>query len=221
MLEPGPGSNKCPSGILMLEPRRRRPSPSNSAAWLRAAGLPLLGREATLQRLALAMIPGPPGAFITSPEPPGLERWELWGLWERRAQNREACIAAVKRSGDYLAVARHFARPATPDPRQEEVSKRAWQKSARQWRMDLKALADRGLDARAHDEPLRVPCTLPMYVDLPASADDGVVFAPAPEEPLRVPWPSERERRRSRSPVGANEDRVGRKGGEWERGSEI
>ena len=44
-----------------------------------------------------------------------------------------------------------------------------------------------------------------MYVDLPVSAD-GVAFAPAPDEPLRVPWPPERERRRSRSPRGANEE---------------
>ena len=213
MLEPGPGSNKCPSGTLMLEPRRCRPSPSNSAVWLQAAGLPLLVREATLQRLPLAMI-------RPSPEPPGLERRDLW--WESRYQHRENCVAAVKRSGFYLAVAGHFARPATPDPRQKELPRRAFERGMRQWRMDLKALAASGLDARAHDEFLRVPLTLPMYVDRPVWADDDcVVFAPAPEEPLRVPWPSERERRRSRSPVGANEDRVGRKGGEWERGSEI
>ena len=76
--------------------------------------------------------------------PPGLCAWEEW---ERRAQHREACIAAVKRSGDYGAVAQHFARPVTPDPRQPEVSKRAWEKSVRQWRMDLKALAADGLAA--------------------------------------------------------------------------
>ena len=63
---------------------------------------------------------------------------------ERRAQHREACIAAVKRSRDYGAVARHVARPATPDPRQADVSKRAWEKSVRLWRMDLKAFAARG-----------------------------------------------------------------------------
>ena len=141
--------------------------------------------------------------------PPGLYAWEEeCELWERRAQHREACIAAVKRSGDYGAVARHYARPATPDPRQAEVSKRAWEKSVRQWRMDLKALAAGGLGAAGaagDDEPLRVPCTQPMYVDLPVSAD-GVAFVPAPDEPLRVPWPSERERRRSRSPVGANDE---------------
>ena len=96
------------------------------------------------------------------------------------------------------------------------MSRRAFEKIVRKWKVDLKAFAASGLDARAHDEPLRVPLTLPMYVDLPVSADDGVVYAPATEEPLRVP-----ERRTSRSPVGANEDRVGRKGGEWERGSEI
>ena len=139
--------------------------------------------------------------------PPGLCAWEEW---ERRAQHREACIAAVKRSGDYGAVAQHFARPVTPDPRQPEVSKRAWEKSVRQWRMDLKALAADGLaaagsgGAAGSDEPLRVPWpSEPMYVDLPVSTDD-VAFVPVLDEPLRVPWPS--ERRRSRSPCGANEE---------------
>ena len=139
--------------------------------------------------------------------PPRLE--DEYELSERRAQHREACIAAVKRSGDYGAVTRHFARPATPDPRQADVSKRAWEKSVRQWRMDLKALASGGLasaGAAWADGPLRVPSVPPMYVDLPVSAD-GVPFAPAPNEPLRVPCPPERERRRrSRSPCGADEE---------------
>ena len=101
--------------------------------------------------------------------PPGLEE-EDPAIWERRAQHREACIAAVKGSTDYIAVARHVARPATPDPRQADVSKRAWEKSVRQWRMDLKAFAAGGLAAAGTawaDGPLRAPNTPPMYVDLP------------------------------------------------------
>lgn len=143
--------------------------------------------------------------------PPGLCAWDEW---ERRAQHREACIAAVKRSGDYVTVAQHFARPSTPNPRQAEVSKRAWEKGVRQWRMDLKALAGGGLAAAGSagaagvGDPLRVPCREPMYVDLPSVPLDDVAFIPVEDEPLRVPWPSERERerRRSRSPCGANEE---------------
>ena len=143
--------------------------------------------------------------------PPGLQEYcEVVDQerQERRALHREACIAAVKRSRDYGAVARHVARPATPDPRQADVSKRAWEKSVRQWRMDLKAFAAGGLAAAGTawaDGPLRAPNAQPMYVDLPVSAE-GVAFAPFPNEPLRVPWPPERERRRSRSPCGANEE---------------
>ena len=89
------------------------------------------------------------------------------------------------------------------------MSKRAWEKSVRQWRMDLKAFAAGGLAAAGTawaDGPLRAPNTPPMYVDLPVWAD-GVAFVRAPAaEALRVPWPPERERRRSRSPGGANED---------------
>jgi len=130
---------------------------------------------------------------------PGTPDDASWDEWERRAQHREAGIAAVKRSGDYVAVAQHFARPSTPDPRQAEVSKRAWEKRVRQWRMDLKALAGGG-------EPVRVPCREPMYIDLPSVPQDDVAFAPVEGEPLRVPWPSERgrERLRSQSPSGAN-----------------
>ena len=144
--------------------------------------------------------------------PPGLCAWEEW---ERRAQHREACIAAVKRSGDYAAVAQHFARPVTPDPRQPEVSKRAWEKCVRQWRMDLKALVADGLAAAGSagagrvDESLRVPWPSelgqPMYVPLPAWMDEAALVSVL-DEPLHVPWPSERARRRSRSPVGANEE---------------
>ena len=56
-------------------------------------------------------------APVTTP-PPGLRAWEER---ECRAQHREACIAAVKRSPDYIAVAQHLARPETPDPRQPEA----------------------------------------------------------------------------------------------------
>ena len=148
--------------------------------------------------------------------PPGLCAWEEW---ERRAQHREACIAAVKRSPDYIAVAQHLARPLTPDPWQPEVSKRAWEKSVRQWRMDLKALVTDGLAGAAagsagagrvdEPEPLHVPLPSdqPMYVTLPpASIDEEEAaflasFIAVLDEPLHV-----HERRRSRSPAGANEE---------------
>ena len=145
--------------------------------------------------------------------PPGLEPWDEW---ERRAQHREACIAAVKRSGDYGAVAQHFARPVTPDPRKPEVSKRAWEKWVRGWRMDLKALARDGLAASSSggaagsDDPLRVHWpSEPMYIDLPDDFADAVIpddFAFGQdvvqqflrEEPLHVPWRSEQRARARR-----------------------
>ena len=149
--------------------------------------------------------------------PPGLCAWEEW---ERRAQHREACIAAVKRSGDYAAVAQHFARPVTPDPRQPEVSKRAWEKCVRQWRMDLKALVADGLAAAGsagagrvdEPEPLHVPLPSelcqPMYVTLPPASidEEEAAFIAVLDEPLHVHLASEGERRRSRSPAGANEE---------------
>ena len=139
--------------------------------------------------------------------PPGLCAWEEW---VRRGQHRVACIEAVKRSADYIAaVAQDRARPETPDPWQPEVSKRAWEKSVRQWRMDMKALVADGLAGRADDEPLRVPwpseLSQPLYVPLPASLDEAA-FVSVLDEPLHAPWPSERVRRRSRSPHGANEE---------------
>ena len=139
--------------------------------------------------------------------PPGLCAWEEW---VRRGQHRVACIEAVKRSADYIAaVAQDRARPETPDPWQPEVSKRAWEKSVRQWRMDMKALVADGLAGRVDDEPLRVPwpseLSQPLYVPLPASLDEAA-FVSVLDEPLHAPWPSERVRRRSRSPHGANEE---------------
>ena len=131
--------------------------------------------------------------------PPGLCAWEEW---VRRGQHRVACIEAVKRSADYIAaVAQDRARPETPDPWQPEVSKRAWEKSVRQWRMDMKALVADGLAGRADDEPLRVPwpseLSQPMYVPLPASLDEAAFFLSDLNEPLHVPCLSER---------GANEE---------------
>ena len=141
--------------------------------------------------------------------PPGLCAWDEW---ERRAQHREACIAAVKRSVDYVTVSQHSARPPTPNPRQAEVSKRVWEKCVRQWRMHLKALAP-GPVAAGVCERVRVPWRVelhrePMYIDLPSVPPDDVAFVPVDDQPLRVPWPSqmERGRVRSRSPCGANQE---------------
>ena len=86
--------------------------------------------------------------------PPGLLPEEEW---ERRRVHREACIAAVKRSDPYRAVAQHPARPLSPDPRRPEVSKRAWEKSVRHWRMKLKALA---ADVQG---PMHVVATSPWF----------------------------------------------------------
>lgn len=65
----------------------------------------------------------------------------------QQLQHREACIAAIKRSGDYVDyVAQHFARrPLTPNPRQAQVSTRAWEKSVFQWRKDLRQPSAEGV----------------------------------------------------------------------------
>ena len=136
--------------------------------------------------------------------PPGLPAWEEW---VRRGQHRVACIEAVKRSADYIAaVAQDRARPETPDPWQPEVSKRAWEKSVRQWRQDIKALVADGLAGRVDDEPLRVPrpseLHKPMYVPLPASTDEAAFIAVL-DEPLHVHVEGLVQ---SRSPAGANEE---------------
>ena len=70
------------------------------------------------------------------------------------------------------------------------------------------ATARSGDAARVGDEPMRVPCRGPMYAhaELPPMSVDDVAFIPVLDEPLRVPWPSERERRRSSGRGGANEE---------------
>ena len=112
-------------------------------------------------------------------------------------------------------MAQHFARPVTTDPRQPELSKRAWERSVRQWRMDLKAFVADDLAAAGFagvgrvDESLRVPWRSepgqPMYVAVQVSLDE-VAFISVLDEPLYVSWPSERAWRRSRSPVGTNDE---------------
>ena len=85
-------------------------------------------------------------APLTMPRPTRraqqLQHREAISVATRRAQllHREACIAAIKRSGDYVDyVSQHFARrPLTPNPRQAQVSTRAWEKSVCQWRKDLR-----------------------------------------------------------------------------------
>ena len=65
----------------------------------------------------------------------------------QQLQHREACIAAIKRSGDYVDyVAQHFARrPLTPNPRKAQVTKRAWETSVFQWRKDLRQPSAEGV----------------------------------------------------------------------------
>ena len=126
--------------------------------------------------------------------------WEEWRLREHRCQHREAIIAVVKRSPDYVAVAtRGGARPPTPDPRNEEISKRSFEKLVKQWRTDLKeeALAAGGL-AVVHppgvfvvgvDLPVREGGGIqPRYVDPPAWGEGMRAVAPPPGQPLRVPF---------------------------------
>ena len=127
---------------------------------------------------------------------------------ESRVWHREACIATVKRSIDYEAVAEYSARPTTPDPRQADVSKRVWQKSVQQWRIRLKALTpgDRVIpDAVSPDGFRHTSNTSSVCIHLPLSAD-SVTYSLAPEEPLRVPRPSDRQRPSNRSRRGVNEE---------------
>ena len=73
--------------------------------------------------------------------------------WERTAQNREAHIAQVKLKADYVAVARHPRRPPTPNPRQQGITKRPWEKLMREWCFLLKGLA-REIGARTDTDDL-------------------------------------------------------------------
>ena len=126
------------------------------------------------------------------------------------------CIQAVKKSDVYYqAVQRRVARPVTPDPWQP-MSKRAWEKRGRQWRMELKALAA--------DEPPRVPWPLllasppmnapihvgPQAARAPVPGDPMYVHLPEPEEdepqPQRLPGPGGLRGRSRSPPCGPNKD---------------
>ena len=78
---------------------------------------------------------------------------------------------------------------------------RAWERSARQWRMDLKAFVADGLVAAGFagvgrmDESLRVSwhseLGQPSYVYVPVQASlHELAFISVLDEPLHVPWPS-------------------------------
>ena len=66
--------------------------------------------------------------------------------WARRHRKRCTGVDAVKRSADYIAaVADPGAnRPATPDPWDRTLNKRAWEHGMQSWRADLAAVAANG-----------------------------------------------------------------------------
>ena len=66
--------------------------------------------------------------------------------WERKQQKREAAVAACKRSEEYhkwermrseRLVPLHDVREE-PDPMDQSISKRAWEKQVRHWRNDIR-----------------------------------------------------------------------------------
>ena len=131
---------------------------------------------------------------------------------------RQGSIEAFKAGHCYQSLCHRSDRPATPDPWTGEP-KRRWEKRLRAFRMWFTAQSAEGDqaalsqgDARAGEgsggdsgaqEPRRVSgLTEPMYVEVAAPTYD-IRFAPVMGEPAVVPWRS--ERRRSRSPPGANE----------------
>ena len=132
---------------------------------------------------------------------------------------RQGSIETFKAGHCYQSLRHRSDRPVTPDPWTGEP-KRRWEKRMREFRMwfftALSAEGDQAVlsqgDARAGEgsggdsgaqQPRRVSgLTEPMYVEVAASTYD-IRFAPVMGEPAVVPWRS--ERRRSRSPPGANE----------------
>ncbi len=69
----------------------------------------------------------------------------------RRVAKRCAGVQAVKRTPAYILVvmSNKAERPASPDPFDERVSKRKWEKSMMDWRNDLRA-ALRQIHAMEH-----------------------------------------------------------------------
>ena len=66
--------------------------------------------------------------------------------YERRVRFRHAAVNAVTRSREYAAAHQKMRtgtveRPATPDPTDRSVSKRAWERKEQSWRMSLQFLA--------------------------------------------------------------------------------
>jgi len=58
----------------------------------------------------------------------------------RRFAKRTAGVQAVKKTPEYIVtMLHHGARPDTPDPSDEKMSKRTWEKSMMNWRAVLRA----------------------------------------------------------------------------------
>ena len=82
----------------------------------------------------------------------------------------------------------------TLDPRQPEVSKRAWEKSVRQWRIDLKALAADGLAAAGSAGAAWVGRAAPRPLAQRPSTGAGNQA----ESGKSTPWVTKRTKRPSR-----------------------
>lgn len=61
--------------------------------------------------------------------------------WQRRLRHRCFSTACVKASSHYAASRGACVRPVTPDPEDQEISKRTWKKLVQIWRNDVKAVS--------------------------------------------------------------------------------
>jgi hypothetical protein len=83
----------------------------------------------------------------TAASPPTPTQHSQPDVWQRRCRHRLAGVAAVKRSSEYINVlmdeAEHsLARPSSPDPHDESLSKRQWERGMQAWRTQLADLVD-------------------------------------------------------------------------------
>ena len=84
---------------------------------------------------------------VTAASPPTPTQHSQPDVWQRRCRHRLAGVAAVKRSSEYINVlmneAEHsLARPSSPDPHDESLSKRQWERGMQAWRTQLADLVD-------------------------------------------------------------------------------
>ena len=60
--------------------------------------------------------------------------------WRNRAPRRFETIKCMKESIEYSAAADSLVRPRTPDPRNQTISKRGWDKAVYEWRHALRRM---------------------------------------------------------------------------------